>query len=563
MVSDCGDSIGCVWIYQHQQGWTRPQLAAKAGDKARMSRFQHQMIAAQNHTQATMLGGFTDITGHIAEPDVWTVSLTTNGGGSGSGSGSGNWTPGNGSGSGSGSGAVAYQCPTESVSVHVSCQSSGECKSYVKAHCTSRDLPQCYAADKCICNINVCDFSYQGGSSDNKYSQSTVVWLVISAAAGVGCIVLAIWGGRKWLRRRRAAADEAEINNATNNYHAMNSGDCEVLRFKTLDGQSEDDPQSVMAGLEKADKNIILKFKDVEILRELAHGSAGVVSLGRWKHMFVAVKKHFPNNQEMYNAFCVEAKIHAGLHHPNIILLLGICEGPQGELLTLTEFASRGSLYSILHRLGSLKPVQMVKLAIDTAKGMHYLHSVNVLHRDLKSLNLLVDENWILKVADFGTSRQAANTMTQCAGTALWMAPEVVRGKDYTYKADVYSFGIIMWEMLTCETPFNDMTNPYEIMRDVEAGLRPQIPYHNAPKEYIKLMQACWSGEEKDRPDFDVILETLQILWDRCEADYCPPMMKKAKGARSNSRGSSRTSTRDPAQTPELGSKTPPVDGIQ
>jgi len=508
MVSDCGDSIGCVWIYQHQQGWTRPQLAAKAGDKARMSRFQHQMIAAQNHTQATMLGGFTDITGHIAEPDVWTVSLTTNGGGSGSGSGSGNWTPGNGSGSGSGSGAV-------------------------------------------------------GGSSDNKYSQSTVVWLVISAAAGVGCIVLAIWGGRKWLRRRRAAADEAEINNATNNYHAMNSGDCEVLRFKTLDGQSEDDPQSVMAGLEKADKNIILKFKDVEILRELAHGSAGVVSLGRWKHMFVAVKKHFPNNQEMYNAFCVEAKIHAGLHHPNIILLLGICEGPQGELLTLTEFASRGSLYSILHRLGSLKPVQMVKLAIDTAKGMHYLHSVNVLHRDLKSLNLLVDENWILKVADFGTSRQAANTMTQCAGTALWMAPEVVRGKDYTYKADVYSFGIIMWEMLTCETPFNDMTNPYEIMRDVEAGLRPQIPYHNAPKEYIKLMQACWSGEEKDRPDFDVILETLQILWDRCEADYCPPMMKKAKGARSNSRGSSRTSTRDPAQTPELGSKTPPVDGIQ
>jgi len=282
-------------------------------------------------------------------------------------------------------------------------------------------------------------------------------------------------------------------------------------------------PKRVMADLRVQDENLIVKLKDIEIMKEIAHGSAGVVSLGRWNRTYVAVKKHFPNGEESYNNFCVEAQIHAKLHHPNIVQLLGICETDH-ELLTLTEFMPRGSLYGILSMQGELTPAQMVKFAIDAAQGMNYLHTVKILHRDLKSLNLLVDEFWNVKVADFGTSRQAANTMTQCAGTALWMAPEVVRGSMYTSKADVYSFGIIMWELLTCETPFGDTSNPYEIMRDVEAGARPMIPPNDAPAEYVKLMQNCWNGKPQKRPDFDAILKELEDkIWDRNSAEYTHP----------------------------------------
>ena len=102
----------------------------------------------------------------------------------------------------------------------------------------------------------------------------------------------------------------------------------------------------------------------------------------------------------------------------------------------------------------------------------------------------------------------------------------MVRGKVYTNKADVYSFGIIMWENLTCQTPFNDKNNVFEIMSDVEAGARPLIPHNDAPAEYVSLMQACWAGEPTRRPDFDTVLQELEDLWDtRYSVDYKEPAM--------------------------------------
>lgn len=128
----------------------------------------------------------------------------------------------------------------------------------------------------------------------------------------------------------------------------------------------------------------------------------------------------------------------------------------------INEYLSGGSLRAFLHQQEpySLNPNLVLKLAIDIAHGMRYLHSQGIIHRDLKSENLLLGENMCVKVADFGIScleSQCGNTKG-FTGTYRWMAPEMIKEKKHTKKVDVYSFAIVMWELLTALTPFDDMT---------------------------------------------------------------------------------------------------------
>jgi serine/threonine protein kinase len=173
------------------------------------------------------------------------------------------------------------------------------------------------------------------------------------------------------------------------------------------------------------------------------------------------------------------------------------------------------------------------------------LHSSEpiIIHRDLKSLNLLVDADWNVKVSDFGLSRFKALTssglMTAQCGTFHWMAPEVIAGHKYTEKADVYSFGIDMWELLTRAIPFTGLqpmqvkcvvTSTFHIdsrlvavfvrsfsqvaMAVLTRGLRPAIP-PDCPRDYALLMEACWQTEPELRPTFIEITERLAHMLDR------------------------------------------------
>ena len=136
------------------------------------------------------------------------------------------------------------------------------------------------------------------------------------------------------------------------------------------------------------------------------------------------------------------------------------------------------------------------------------------MHRDLKSHNLLVDDAWRVKVADFGLSRMieehVSATMTVC-GTPCWTAPEVLRNQRYSIKADVYSFGICLWELYTRTAPYAGMT-PFQVMYGVaSSGMRPNIN-DDCPEPWRELMITCWAESPDDRPTFDVIAKTLQTM---------------------------------------------------
>jgi serine/threonine protein kinase len=203
------------------------------------------------------------------------------------------------------------------------------------------------------------------------------------------------------------------------------------------------------------------------------------------------------------------------LHHPNIVLFIGACV-KRPNLCIVTEFVKQGALKEILIN-NSIKLTWQQKLGLlrSAALGINYLHSLHpvIVHRDLKPSNLLVDENWNVKVADFGFARikEENATMTRC-GTPCWTAPEVIRGEKYSEKADVFSFGIIMWEVLTRKQPYAGR-NFMNVSLDVLDGRRPQIPA-DTPGEFEKMMKRCWHMAADKRPTMDEVISTLDALLD-------------------------------------------------
>ena len=160
------------------------------------------------------------------------------------------------------------------------------------------------------------------------------------------------------------------------------------------------------------------------------------------------------------------------------------------------------------------------RLAIDAARGMTFLHAADVVHRDLKSANLLVTSGFSVKVADFGLARvkARATTMTGQMGTMQWMAPEVLSNCRYTEKADVYSFGVILWELVTRACPYEAETEGQiqAAMAVLKDGLRPRVPSTaemqpvRFPTPYVQLMEQCWAQDAAARPPFAEVLGSLE-----------------------------------------------------
>ncbi|KAB5557732.1 hypothetical protein DKX38_008641 [Salix brachista] len=262
--------------------------------------------------------------------------------------------------------------------------------------------------------------------------------------------------------------------------------------------------------------------------KQIANGSSGDLYKGTFCSQDVAIKvlKGEHLNNKIHSEFAQEVIIMRKVRHKNVVKFIGACTRPP-SLCIITEFMSGGSMYDFLHKQqGSLNIRSLLRVAIDVSKGMHCLHQNNIVHRDLKSANLLMDENGVAKVADFGVARvqDQSGVMTAETGTYRWMAPEVIGHKPYNHKADVFSFGIVLWELLTGKLPYEHLS-PLQAAVGVIQGLRPPIPSHSHPK-LAELLERCWQQDPSLRPEFSEILELLQQL-DRMVADERQDKQKK------------------------------------
>lgn len=206
------------------------------------------------------------------------------------------------------------------------------------------------------------------------------------------------------------------------------------------------------------------------------------------------------------------------LCHNNVIKLVGATKAPP-IFFIITEFLPGGSLRSFLHKQNhaSLPLPELVLIALGVARGMEYIHSQGVVHRDLKPENILLDCSadpacMNVKIADFGISceeRLCEVVGEEDSGTYRWMAPEMVRHRPYSRKVDVYSFGLLLWEMVSGRMPFEEMTPIQAAFAVVDKNLRPHVP-PDCPAALRALIEQCWALRPDKRPEFWQIVKVLE-----------------------------------------------------
>ena len=321
--------------------------------------------------------------------------------------------------------------------------------------------------------------------------------------------------------------------------------------------ESERQQSAFSSGALTSRKTQEINFRDFQSIKLLGEGGFGRVYLMKYLKTKVAVKflieeKDFshpllpddddpllkPLTEKQLHKLKEEASLMEAMRHNKIVQFYGICVNPPA---IVTEYMERGSMLDVI-RLAKANPLEAKKLTWmrrvrmlkDAAEGLVYMHNSphgTILHRDLKTPNLLVDKNYSVKIADFNLSRliEEAELTSSRQTTSIaelnprWLAPEVLEGKHPIKASDVYSFGIVMWEMLTYKLPWAQLSM-YAIPGRVREGERPpildmaSIPGANEPAasvvipEYVALMKHCWAQNPKDRPCIETVCDRLDFI---------------------------------------------------
>ncbi|XP_010279135.1 PREDICTED: serine/threonine-protein kinase EDR1-like isoform X2 [Nelumbo nucifera] len=262
-----------------------------------------------------------------------------------------------------------------------------------------------------------------------------------------------------------------------------------------------------------------IDFSELTVGTRVGIGFFGEVFRGIWNGTDVAIKVFLEQDLTTENMedFCNEISILSRLRHPNVILFLGACTKPP-HLSMVTEYMELGSLYYLIHASGQKKKLtwrRRLKMLRDICRGLMCMHRMKIVHRDLKSANCLVNKHWTVKICDFGLSRVMTESPMRdsaSAGTPEWMAPELIRNEPFTEKCDVFSLGVIMWELCTLSRPWEGVPAVQVVHAIANEGSRLEIP--EGPLG--KLIADCWA-EPDERPSCEEILSRLLD----CEYTLC------------------------------------------
>ncbi|KAJ8753623.1 hypothetical protein K2173_022864 [Erythroxylum novogranatense] len=283
----------------------------------------------------------------------------------------------------------------------------------------------------------------------------------------------------------------------------------------------------------------------------IARGTFGTVHRGVYDGQDVAVKlldwgeeghRTEAEIASLRAAFTQEVAVWHKLHHPNVTKFIGATMGsselqiqtengqicmPNNICCVVVEYLPGGTLksYLIKQRRRKLAFKVVVQLALDLARGLSYLHSQKIVHRDVKTENMLLDKTRTVKIADFGVARVEAsnpNDMTGETGTLGYMAPEVLNGNAYNRKCDVYSFGICLWEIYCCDMPYPDLSFSEVTSAVVRQNLRPEIP-RCCPNSLANVMKRCWDANPDKRPEMDEVVFMLEAIDTTKGGGMIPP----------------------------------------
>jgi fyn-related kinase len=319
---------------------------------------------------------------------------------------------------------------------------------------------------------------------------------------------------------RRATFDS--IPQLVEYYQGTADGLCTTLAYPC---RVTEKPQT--AGLSRqANEEWEIDRRQIRLIKKLGAGQFGEVWEGMWNGTtLVAVKTLKPGTMSA-SEFLQEASLMKKLRHPKLIQLYAVCTKEE-PIYIITELMKNGSLLDYLRGDGRVMKVpQLIDMGSQVASGMAFLENANYIHRDLAARNILVADNRVCKVADFGLARVIDEDIYEAHTGAKfpikWTAPEAAMYSRFTIKSDVWSFGILLYEIITYgRFPYPGMTNA-EVLEKIQTGYRMASP-PNCPKNLHDIMLECWREDPNSRPTFETLQWQLEEFFTSEDGGYREP----------------------------------------